>query len=75
MEGLVGGDPMLADGNIIQRFVWVHTCMSWVAYGFLVSHDKRMPSVECWENCETSENDQLNVARHAFSCSMRLGPI
>ena len=46
-----------------------------VAYGFLVSHDKRMPSVECRENCETSENYQLNVARHAFSCSMRFGNI
>ena len=46
-----------------------------VAYGFLVSHDTRMPSVECRENCETSENYQLNVARHAFSCSMRFGPI
>jgi hypothetical protein len=34
-----------------------------------------MPSVECRENCETSENYQLNVARHAFSCSMRFGPI
>ncbi len=54
---------------------FIHTCMSWVAYGFLVSHDKRMPLVECRENCETSENYQLNVARHAFSCSMRLGPI
>ncbi len=41
------------------------------AYGFLVSHDKCMPSVECREDCETSENYQLNVARHAFSCSMR----
>ena len=37
--------------------------------------DKRMPSVECREKCETSENYQLNVARHAFSCSMRFGPI
>ncbi len=37
--------------------------------------DKRMPSVECRENCETNENYQLNVARHAFSCSMRFGPI
>ena len=46
-----------------------------VADGFLVSHDKRMPSVECRENCETSENYRLNVARHAFSCSMRFGPI
>ncbi len=42
-----------------------------VAYGFLLSHDKRMPSVECRENCEASENYHLNVARHAFSCSMR----
>ncbi len=33
------------------------------------------PSVECRENCETSENYQLNVARHAFSCSMRFGSI
>ena len=32
-------------------------------------------TVECRENCETSENYQLNVARHAFSCSMRFGPI
>ncbi len=32
-------------------------------------------SVECRENCETNENNQLNVARHAFSCSMRFGPI
>ncbi len=46
-----------------------------VAYGFLVSHDKCMPSVECRENCETIENYQLNVARHAFSCSMRFDPI
>jgi hypothetical protein len=30
-------------------------------------------SVEFRENCETSENHQLNVARHAFSCSMRFG--
>ena len=30
-------------------------------------------SVECRENCETSDNYQLNVARHAFSCSMRFG--
>ncbi len=52
-----------------------HSCMSWVAYGFLVSDDKRMPSVECHENCEISENYQLNVARHAFSCSMRFSPI
>jgi hypothetical protein len=41
----------------------------------LSSHYKRMSSVECRENCETSENYQLNVARHSFSCSMRLGPI
>ncbi len=75
LEGLVGGDPMLADGNIIRRFVWVHTCMLWAAHGFLISHDERMPSVECRENCEASENYQLNVARHAFSCSMRFGPI
>ena len=75
LEDLVDGDPMLADGNIIRRFVWVHRCMLWVAYGFLVSHDKHMPSVECRENCETSENYQLNVARHVFSCSMRFGPI
>jgi hypothetical protein len=40
-----------------------------------VSHDKRMPSVECRAECETSENYQLNFARHAFSCSMRFGPI
>jgi hypothetical protein len=46
-----------------------------IAYGFLVSHNKRMPSVECRENCETSENYQLNVARHAFSCSMRFDAI
>ncbi len=47
-----------------------------VAYGFLVFHDKRMPSVECRENSfETCENYQLNVVRHAFSCSMRFGPI
>jgi hypothetical protein len=39
------------------------------------SFDKRMPSVEYREERETSENDQLNVARHAFSCSMRSGPI
>ncbi len=32
-------------------------------------------SVECHENCETSDNYNLNVARHAFSCSMRFGPI
>ncbi len=78
LEGLVGGDPMLADGSIIWRFVWVHTCMSWAAYGFLVSHNKRMPSVECRKNCETRicyESYHLNVARHAFSCSMRFGPI
>ncbi len=73
LEGLVGGDTMLADGNIIRRFVWVHKCMAWAAYGFLVSHDYRMPSVECHENCGTI--DELNVARHAFSCSMRFGPI
>ncbi len=75
VEGLVGGDPMLADGNIIRRFVWVQRCLSWVAYGFLVSHHKRMPSVECRENCEASENYHLNVARHAFSCSMRFGAL
>jgi hypothetical protein len=75
VEGLVGGAPMLADGNIIRRFVGVQRCMPWFAYGFLVSHHKHMPSVECRENCETSENYQLNVARHAFSCSMRFGPI
>jgi hypothetical protein len=46
--------------------------MSWAAYGFLVSHAKHMSSVECGENCETSKNYQLNVARHAFSCSMSL---
>ena len=46
-----------------------------VAYGFLVSHYKHMPSVECRENCETSENFYLNVARHAYSCSMRFGLI
>jgi hypothetical protein len=49
--------------------------MSWVAYVYLVSDDIRMPSVECRENCDISENYQLNVARHAFSCSMRFGPI
>ena len=48
-------------------FEFIHVCHG-VAYGFLVSH---MPSVECRENCETTENYQLNVARHAFSCSMR----
>ncbi len=42
LEGLVGGDPMLADGNIIWRFVWVHSFMPWVAYGFLISHDNHM---------------------------------
>ena len=42
---------------------------------FLVSHAKRIPSVECHENCDTSENYQLNVARHAFTCSMRFGLI
>ncbi len=57
------------------RFVWVHRCMSRAAHGFLVSHDKRMPSVECREDCKRSENYQLNVARHAFSCSMRSGLI
>ncbi len=75
LEGLVGGGAMLADGNIIRRFVWVLRFMSWIAYGFLVSHDKRMLSVECRENCKTNENYHLNVARHAFSCSMRFGPI
>ncbi len=44
-------------------------------YSFLVSHAKHMSSVECGENCETSENYNLNVARHAFSCSMRFGII
>ena len=28
LEGLVGGDSMLADGNIIRRFVCVQRCMS-----------------------------------------------
>jgi hypothetical protein len=75
LEGLVGGNPVLADGNIIRRFVWVQRCILCAAYRFLVSYDKRMPSVECRENCETSENYHLNVARHAFSCSMRFGPV
>jgi hypothetical protein len=34
-------------------------------------HVNALPPAECRENCETSENYQLNVARHAFSCSMR----
>ncbi len=76
LEGLVGGHPMLADGSIIWRFV-----LSSLMYvmGHLrfprFSRYERISSVECGENCETSENYQLNVARHAFSCSMRFVPI
>ncbi len=66
------GIPCLLMAISYGGFFWVQRSMSWVAYGFLVSH---MPSVECHENCETTENYQLNVARHAFSCSMRFGPI
>ena len=55
-------------------FEFIDVCHE-VVYGFVASHDKRMSSVECCENCEASENYQLNVARHAFSCSMRFDPI
>jgi hypothetical protein len=54
---------------------FIHACHgSLMVSSFLTTNAYRQ-SVECRENCETSENYQLNVARHAFSCSMRFGPI
>jgi hypothetical protein len=74
LEGLVVGNPMLADGNIIRRFV-LSSYMYVMGRLLMVSSFRLLTiSVECREDCEASENYHLNVARHAFSCSMRFGP-
>ncbi len=66
LEGLVGGDPVLADGNIIRRFVWFSSCMyvmghlwfprfSWQmhAISWMLGElwDKRELSPQCGEAC------------------------
>ena len=57
-------------------FEFIHACHgSLIMVSLFLITNACQQSVECRENCETSDNYQLNVARHAFSCSMRFGPI
>ncbi len=72
LEGLVGGDPMLADGNIIRRFAdsYIHvTGRLWFPRFSWQTHTVNQLNVA------RTVKYQLNVTRHAFSCSMRFGPI
>jgi hypothetical protein len=82
VQGIVDGDPVLVVGHIIQRFVDVYLYLSLITSSFVLSYKLiryiyiRTHTVETGNEFsinddERTGNYELNVARHAFSCSMR----